>query len=236
MSSSTMKRERPAWRSVPTAIRGTTAFIRPGKLRLTRFDGPDVFSWKVLERAPSPHYKPGRWNQLRVRIADGKISCYRQRSTSDRGQAVATCGRQNRAGQISRHAGGVQEFSRGSKPRRRGTSGGSLARGLESLSIPCLPATNSKTRLPLWPRKLPQATYCASGPSRSTSGPRQLRRLAQQLHEHRVVTELSEVLSKGEEAVDLSPSGSAGRQTRQRGTRRRRLRGRIASHGPRNRR
>ena len=43
-----------------------------GKLRLTRFDGPDVLSWKILEEAPSADYLPGQWNHLRVRrTADG---------------------------------------------------------------------------------------------------------------------------------------------------------------------
>ena len=45
-----------------------------GKLRLTRFDGPDVLSWKILEEAPSPYYLPGQWNHLRVRrTADGFV-------------------------------------------------------------------------------------------------------------------------------------------------------------------
>ena len=45
-----------------------------GKLRLTRFDGPDVLSWKILEEAPSLHYLPGAWNHLRVRrTADGFV-------------------------------------------------------------------------------------------------------------------------------------------------------------------
>src|SRR5262249_1262699 len=39
-----------------------------GKLRLTRFEGPDVFSWKVLHLLPSPHYRPGDWNTLKVRV------------------------------------------------------------------------------------------------------------------------------------------------------------------------
>lgn len=45
-----------------------------GKLRLTRFDGPDVLSWKILEEAASPDYLPGAWNHLRVRrTADGFV-------------------------------------------------------------------------------------------------------------------------------------------------------------------
>lgn len=46
-----------------------------GRLRLTRFDGPDVLSWKILDEQPSPRYRPGAWNHLRVRHRDGKITC-----------------------------------------------------------------------------------------------------------------------------------------------------------------
>jgi regulator of sirC expression with transglutaminase-like and TPR domain len=47
-----------------------------GQLRLTRFEGPDVLSWKILRQERSPHYRPGDWNTLKVRLAKGKIQCY----------------------------------------------------------------------------------------------------------------------------------------------------------------
>jgi serine protease Do len=47
-----------------------------GKLRLTRFDGPDVFSWKVLHEEASPAYRPGDWNALKVHLEKGHIRCY----------------------------------------------------------------------------------------------------------------------------------------------------------------
>ena len=47
-----------------------------GRLRLTSFNGPDVFSWKVLKEFASPHYQPGQWNTLKVRIEDRKFICY----------------------------------------------------------------------------------------------------------------------------------------------------------------
>ena len=47
-----------------------------GKLRLTRFDGPDVYSWTILADMPCAQYKEGDWNQLRVRVDDEKITCY----------------------------------------------------------------------------------------------------------------------------------------------------------------
>ena len=47
-----------------------------GKLRLSRFEGPDVLSWNVLSEQPSAHYKPDDWNQLRVRVEPEKITCW----------------------------------------------------------------------------------------------------------------------------------------------------------------
>jgi regulator of sirC expression with transglutaminase-like and TPR domain len=47
-----------------------------GQLRLTRFDGPDVFSWNVLRQIPSPHYRKGAWNRLRVRVDEETVRCF----------------------------------------------------------------------------------------------------------------------------------------------------------------
>jgi regulator of sirC expression with transglutaminase-like and TPR domain len=47
-----------------------------GQLRLTRFDGPDVYSWKILKQESSSYYRPGEWNTLKVRIEKDKILCY----------------------------------------------------------------------------------------------------------------------------------------------------------------
>ena len=46
-----------------------------GQLRLTSFDGEDIFNWRILGTVPSAAYKPGEWNQLRVRIEPGRLSC-----------------------------------------------------------------------------------------------------------------------------------------------------------------
>ena len=47
-----------------------------GKLRLTRFDGPNVFTWTILKDADSEHYKPGDWNTIKVRHEKGLIHCF----------------------------------------------------------------------------------------------------------------------------------------------------------------
>jgi serine protease Do len=47
-----------------------------GQLRLTRFEGPTVFSWTILTTTNSPYYQPGQWNHLRVRVEKEKVLCY----------------------------------------------------------------------------------------------------------------------------------------------------------------
>ena len=47
-----------------------------GKLRLTRFDGADVFTWKILADAASDAYRPGEWNTLRVHVDGERIKCF----------------------------------------------------------------------------------------------------------------------------------------------------------------
>ena len=47
-----------------------------GQLRLTRFEGPSVYSWTILTTTNSSHYRPGDWNDLRVRVETNRLLCY----------------------------------------------------------------------------------------------------------------------------------------------------------------
>jgi regulator of sirC expression with transglutaminase-like and TPR domain len=47
-----------------------------GQMRLTRFDGPTVFSWTILKEFKTPHYKPGDWNTIVVRVETNRITGY----------------------------------------------------------------------------------------------------------------------------------------------------------------
>lgn len=47
-----------------------------GKLRLVRFDGPDVLSWQILEDQASRAYKTGEWNELKVRVDATGAKCF----------------------------------------------------------------------------------------------------------------------------------------------------------------
>lgn len=47
-----------------------------GKLRLTDFQGPTVYSWKILHEEASRHYRPGEWNHLKVRVEENRVQCF----------------------------------------------------------------------------------------------------------------------------------------------------------------
>ncbi len=47
-----------------------------GQLRLTRFDGPTVFTWTILRQIDAASYHPGEWNRIKVRVDPQHISCF----------------------------------------------------------------------------------------------------------------------------------------------------------------
>ncbi len=47
-----------------------------GKIRLTRFEGPDVYSWTILEQIDTEAYVPGDWNHFRVRLDGPRIQAF----------------------------------------------------------------------------------------------------------------------------------------------------------------
>ena len=47
-----------------------------GRLRFTRFDGPTVFTWNVIEDIDVPEYREGDWNHLRVRVEKDGVRCF----------------------------------------------------------------------------------------------------------------------------------------------------------------
>ncbi|MCB1234406.1 MAG: tetratricopeptide repeat protein [Verrucomicrobiae bacterium] len=45
-----------------------------GGVRLTRFEGPDLTNWTILQQIETEAYRPGEWNHLRVRITPERIT------------------------------------------------------------------------------------------------------------------------------------------------------------------
>ena len=47
-----------------------------GQMRLTRFEGPSVYDWTILDQVNSPYYRPNESNHLRVLHDQNSIRCY----------------------------------------------------------------------------------------------------------------------------------------------------------------
>ncbi|MDB5343286.1 MAG: htrA 1 [Schlesneria sp.] len=47
-----------------------------GGVRLSRFDGPDFNTWKVLREIQTPYLNKSGWNWLKVRVEKGRIQCF----------------------------------------------------------------------------------------------------------------------------------------------------------------
>lgn len=69
-----------------------------GELRLSRFDGPDVYAWTVLQQVRSPHLRKSEWNTIKVRVEPDKLQCYingelviESRDANLRGGKVGLC-------------------------------------------------------------------------------------------------------------------------------------------------
>ncbi len=47
-----------------------------GELRLSRFDGSDVYAWQVLKQIRVPQLKSAGWNALKVRVESDRFVCF----------------------------------------------------------------------------------------------------------------------------------------------------------------
>jgi S1-C subfamily serine protease/regulator of sirC expression with transglutaminase-like and TPR domain len=157
-----------------------------GQLRLTRFEGPNVFSWSILKQVPSDHYRPGDWNHLRVRVEPEKILCYVN------GELVAESGDETlRSGQV-----GLAKF----RDTRAEFKGFQVGTNISVLS-PARQEANPPAQL-----RTPDATSPIALQQRARELEQEatrLRRQASSLHRQAVLAELSESLEGPEEKIDV---------------------------------
>jgi serine protease Do len=179
-----------------------------GNLRLTRFDGPSVFTWTILEQIQTPHYRPGDWNTLKVRLEKDKILGYVNGhlvvESADHGLPEGRVGlakfRQTRAEfknfrvasrvnpEEDDSASGLADRIRREIRDYTGEPDAALSRLLQTNSALSRVVLNDRAR-----QLEDQAV--------------QLRRLARQVHTQAVATELSRVLDRPEEQIDLFQAG-----------------------------
>jgi regulator of sirC expression with transglutaminase-like and TPR domain/S1-C subfamily serine protease len=175
-----------------------------GQLRLTCFNGPDVFSWKILKQEASPHYRPGAWNALKVRLEKECIRCY---VNDHEVFAVAdTTYTQGRAG-LAKFRDTVAEFKHFRVARRVPPSAppadvaARVARAVEGLPAEGPPKPEVVERLePEGPATTAVLRERAQLLERQAA---RLRQLAQAVHQRRVLAELQRVLRGKEEDIDL---------------------------------
>lgn len=175
-----------------------------GKLRLTRFEGADVFTWKVLTDQPSAHYRPGEWNRLRVRVEKDRLRCFVNEQlvveSTDTGLTSGQVGlakfRDTRAE--------FREFRVGPDLAPAQPAAALLQRvdkALRGLAPEAAPAsTLVKTLVPDAQASVDVLRDRARLLERQAA---QLRELAQAVHQQRVLADLARAAQGKDEAIDL---------------------------------
>ena len=179
-----------------------------GQMRLTRFEGPDVYSWTILEQLPTEAYRPGEWNHLRIRVEEEMLTGFVNgekvieiRDGVLRGGRAGLCKfRQTEA--EYRHFKIGTDLSPPTLPEKKLTQ---LTRSVERLAT-------GKTA----DEKMLDALSAEADTSRDLIAAKaeeleqrasELRQLTRQLHHRRVSARMSQVLSAEEEKIDLLEAG-----------------------------
>lgn len=169
-----------------------------GGVRLTRFEGPDVSSWTILEQKQHAAYKPGAWNHLRVRLEEERIQCFVN------GELVITS--QDKT--LRKGLAGLAKF-RHTEPDFKGFRLGKESAGADPVADAIAALTNSAARGESFsPEALetlaayPDTTLQIMEREASALEKRAatLRRMAAEAHEQSVARQLKELLEKKEPA------------------------------------
>jgi regulator of sirC expression with transglutaminase-like and TPR domain/S1-C subfamily serine protease len=175
-----------------------------GQLRLTRFDGPDVFAWKVLQQKASPHYRPGEWNRLKVRLEKDRIRCFvNDQLVIESNDDTYTKGRVG----LAKFRDTVAEFRHFQMAREvpplapPDAAVARVGKILDTLSPRHKPGTEIVSRLaPEGPVTMKVLRQRAAQLEEQAA---QLRRLAAAVHRKAVLEQLGRVLQGKEEGIDL---------------------------------
>lgn len=175
-----------------------------GRLRLSRFEGPDVYSWNVLAEVESEALRSGDWNVLRVKFAPGDIQCFVNDTLVIRSSDSGLSG--GRVG-LAKFRETQAEF----KQFRIGTDAGQPAArdGLDQRieevvatldpNVPFSPATPTRLLVDGEPAVSGLRQRARDLDRRAA----QLRKLASEVHEASVREQLKSLLAKPAEQVDL---------------------------------
>jgi regulator of sirC expression with transglutaminase-like and TPR domain len=171
-----------------------------GRLRFVRFEGPDVLSWKILEEKQTPHYHPGEWNTIKVRVEKDRFLC----SVNDQ-QVIES----NDSG-LSGGRVGLAKF----RDTRAEFAGFRVAKQIPSSAPPAAlveRVTKAVAEMPPKPETIDKLAPDAPASlailrdraKQLEQQAVQLRELAIAVHQQRVNAELAKLLQANDEDIDL---------------------------------
>lgn len=179
-----------------------------GELRLSRFDGPDVYAWNVLAQVRSPHLRKDDWNALKVRVEADRIRCYVNdvlviESTDKelRGGKVGLC-------KFRQTEAEFKDFRVGTELPATQPPAEALARITAATAD--LPLTGEPPRTVLEATEAvgPSATAVLEARARSLElQAERLRMLSGMIHQRRVVQELKRLCDRPDAEVELLRAG-----------------------------
>lgn len=175
-----------------------------GQLRLTAFEGPEVFSWRILGTVPSTAYRSGDWNVLRVRQDSGRIRCWVNGAEVFSVAESALLGRRVGLAKFRNTIAEFRDFACATSLESGASLAENLANALGGSSSPA-PAPLNPEQLAALRTQLPAArAFLAARAQNLEREATRLRELAQQLHRDQVRDDLVAELNQGEEKIDLA--------------------------------
>lgn len=175
-----------------------------GKLRLSRFEGPDVNSWAVLHDIPHDAYRRGDWNYLKVRVEADRIRCFVNDQLVIESQDAKLTGGKVGLAKFRQTKAEFKRFQVGREllpARPPQESIDQIAELVREISVDGPPPEKLLTDL---------SSATAAGPDilrdRAAHLERQavqLRKLATAVHRQRVLQELEKVVGQEEDQTDL---------------------------------
>ena len=175
-----------------------------GKLRFTKFSGPDVFSWKILHDAPSDAYRPGEWNTLKIKIEKDRAICY----VNDK-EVLDQKGIELFGGRL-----GLAKFRETTAEFKKFQ----VAAKIDGPVAPAAEIAKMKAEIDSWKvaptAPLPAASTLLKAPHdgmrllrdralQLEKQAEQLRKLAQLMHQGRVLDDLAKLTVKDDDSIDL---------------------------------
>lgn len=174
------------------------------RMRLTRFDGPDILTWTILTTKFSPHYRPGDWNTLKVRVESDRFLCYVNDElvveSADRGLVAGKVG-------LAKFRDTEAEFKnfRIAKEIAPDTLDPEVVARIEKLigEVDVEGPPKRDTVTSLLPEGRASVSVLRNRAKRLEQQAVQLRKLAREVHQQATIAELAKSLSGEEGKVDL---------------------------------